>query len=114
MKYKVSKVVTTKIENVKDLLEGTTKTITLPEISKIRDFCFYGSSYIKTLNIPNSVKYIGRTIFSSYIPPAEDTTITINYFGTINEWDNIIKDENWNQYQIGNLKIKCTDGEINI
>lgn len=62
---------------------------------------------IDFITIPNTVTYIGSRVF-------DYTNITtIEYPGTIEEWNNIQKETNWiNNNIIDVITIKCLDGDI--
>ena len=84
---------------------GNLTAVELPDSVKYigsSAFCFcYG---LETVTISNSVKKIGEYVFAMC-----DLLNEIVFEGTIKEWEDIEKDENW---MIGCVTISCVDGEI--
>ncbi len=59
-------------------------------LKEIPDYCFYDCKSIKTVFIPKSVQRIGKYAFGNC------TALEVIYYeGTKEEWDKIVKDENW-------------------
>ena len=70
---------------------------------------FYNPVNLDILNIPNTV----TTIRQSFCFGIGSIT-TINYLGTMSEWNNITKGTNWNYYLTNISVIHCTDGDVTI
>ena len=67
---------------------------------------FEGATNLESITIPNSVKNIGYGAFS------ECTHLTtINFNGTKNEWNNIVKGNYWDE-DTGLYSVYCSDGVI--
>ena len=85
------------------------KELIIPStVLKIGNSAFSQCNKLKTITLPNSIKYIGNTIFYEC-----SSLETINFDGTIDEWNNIEKDEEWNGCP-NNIVVKCSDGDIEI
>ena len=100
----------------------------LHAVEKIPDFCFTGLS-IKSLVIPDNITEIGNGAFTACIDLESLTIPTsikyingycfggaiklkeIKYIGTIEDWNNIKKLDDW-AYESSIEKIVCIDGEI--
>lgn len=77
----------------------------LDGIEVINDVALGGNPYLKVLNIPKSVKRINQyALYSSVMH-------TINYDGTVEEWQSIEKDPAWDKKTI-DYTVYCTDGQI--
>lgn len=76
-------------------------------IIKIATESFVGCLNLKTLSIPQSVKFIGSQVFH-YSPNIE----TLYYDGTVDGWENITKMPDWNANTESIFTIICTDGTI--
>ena len=75
------------------------------QLEEIKFGAFWNSS-IKSIRIPASVKKIGLLAF------ADCCSLTkINYEGTVEQWEDINKEEYWDA-GTGTCKIYCTDGTI--
>lgn len=65
---------------------------------------------LTSLTIPDSVTFIGEAF--NYCK----SLTTFNYEGTVEEWNNIVKDEEWDRYSNWGKYLKytvyCTDGKI--
>ncbi len=72
----------------------------------IYQYAFYINKNITSVTIPNSVTSIGRYAFSDCY-----SLTSLNYEGTVAEWQAISLGYNWN-HSTGNYIIYCTDGQI--
>ena len=91
---------------VRYLMGKTGEKFTIKEgIEIIGDAAFGGNSYLKILNVPKSVKEIKQYAFYS------SAIETINFYGTVEEWNDIEKDPLWNDNS-ADYTIYCTDGQI--
>ena len=126
-------------ENCNAIIETGTNTLicgckstTIPNtVTSIGNSAFLGGNTQTKIVIPNSVKNIGGNAFSwcvrlKYITiPDSITTIgnwafafchnlnTINYCGTIAQWNKIKFGEDWN-IMAGAEVVHCTDGDIKL
>lgn len=73
----------------------------------IADAGLANQEYLKTITIPNSVKYIGVDAF--YNCPLD----SINFLGTMSEWNNVSKGRNWHMGSHTTV-VHCTNGDIGI
>lgn len=86
--------------------------ITLPQgIEEINEWAFY-STYFKTINLPNSLKKIGRAIFGS--DSYNNVLKTINFNGTKAQWISFAGEkpsgyDSWAYSLEYGFKIYCTD-----
>lgn len=67
----------------------------------------FSSPYLTSISIPSTVTYISFRAFENCI------NLNINYNGTMEEWDNIDKEYEWDK-KSGIFTIHCTDGSIDI
>lgn len=72
----------------------------------IEQSAFFDCVNLSQITIPNSLQHIKQYAFYSC-----KKLLTINYQGTIAEWEKIQKVNDWN-YGTNNYKIYCTDGTI--
>ena len=123
-------------ENCNAIIETATNTLivvsqntVIPNSVKSIGFeAFYGSS-LSSINIPNSVTNIGDRCFmysdltSVTIPNSVtnignyafgecDSLTSINFEGTVEQWNNIVKDDNW--YGVPATYVQCTDGQVTL
>jgi len=83
------------------------KQVTIGEnVEVIGGYAFDRCSSLETVYIPVSVKEIGERAFVLC-----DKLKTINYAGTMEQWEAIVKGENWD-YSSDELVIICSDGRI--
>lgn len=112
------------------LMAGCLSTKIPNNVTCIGDSAFLGFSSLTSIEIPSSVTYIGKSAFSgcnslkSIKIPSSVTSISaylffgcrslnnIIYGGTIEQWNNIQKNENWD-YETPTYVIHCSDGDIN-
>lgn len=83
------------------------------KLEYIGDYAFFDGSYYKELYLPKSLKYIGTEALGL------KKSSSIRYAGTIEEFKNIQKGENWYRsctdrpmYPYFDIEIKCIDGTI--
>lgn len=86
------------------------KNVNIPNgVTRIEQKAFYGCDSLTNITIPRSVNYLGERAFA-YI----NSTVTFNYSGTKNQWDEIDKNRggysSWDFYT--DYTIHCTDGQI--
>lgn len=77
-------------------------------LNTLNDSCFLGCTGLSSFTLPNSITNIGDNIFSQ----CENLT-ELNFNGTMSEWEDIEKSENWNT-DSSLIKVICIDGEINL
>ena len=80
-------------------------------ITYISDYTFRGCHNLTDVVIPKSVTYIGNQAFESC-----SNLTDIIFYGTMEEWINISKHNNWNGYneKIPAKFVKCRDGNVTI
>ena len=84
-------------------------TITIPDsVTTIEDFVFNCCSGLTTVTIPNSVTTIGRYAFGWC-----RSLCSIEFSGTIAEWNQIELDSDW-KTDSNITKVVCTDGTITL
>lgn len=82
-------------------------SITLPNsITSITSWTFQNCENLASITIPKSVTEIGGQIFKNCVQLTD-----IYYAGSKSDWENIKKDNYWDQYS-GNYIIHCSDGLI--
>ena len=69
-------------------------------------YAFYSCRSLINITISNSVSYIGNYAFESC-----SSLTNINFAGTMGQWNNIEKGEEWNRYT-GSYTIYCSNGRI--
>ncbi len=80
----------------------------IPEgVEELGSLSFSGSINLVDIFIPNTVKFIGSSIFWG-----ANNIKLLHYEGTVNEWKNIFKPDNWNSNTESTFTIICTDGTI--
>lgn len=72
----------------------------LPVVS-VGENAFSNCNYVKSISIPDSITSIGVSVFSN-----SENLETINYFGTKNDWDIVLKEKGWDNQL--NAQIKYT------
>ncbi|HIY98328.1 MAG TPA: leucine-rich repeat domain-containing protein, partial [Firmicutes bacterium] len=84
-------------------------SITIPDsVTSIGYEAFYGCWGLKSITIPDSVTYIGGYVFYHC-----RGLISINYMGTMEQWSEIEKKDDWRDgYDTADFTITCTDGEL--
>lgn len=83
------------------------KTYAIPSgVSAIYNMAFAYNVYLTEINIPNSIDFI-----YPYVLENSPNLTTINYEGTIKEWQLIYKYSNWDT-DSADYTIYCTDGQI--
>lgn len=88
------------------LIIGCKNTIIPNTITNIGYCAFIGNTNLYTIDIPNSVNDIAMEAFTDCINLTE-----INYKGTVEQWNNIDKDNNWNT-NVPATVVHCTDGDV--
>ena len=85
-------------------------SVTVPEgITTINQYAFKDCSNLTTVDLPVSLRYIGDEAF------ATGSELTIRYSGTVAQWEQIEKHENWYGSEASqSLKIVCKDGVITL
>ncbi len=76
-------------------------------LTVLRFFVFTDCKSIKTVTIPKSVSHIEMFAFSN------SGITTIIFDGTVEEWDGILKEENWDA-NMENYTVRCKNGEIKV
>lgn len=85
-------------------------SVTVPEgITTIGQYAFMECSDLTDVELPVSLQYIGEETF------ATGSKLTIRYHGTVAQWEQIKKHENWYGSEASQaLKIVCEDGVITL
>ena len=86
--------------------ELVTNVIISDGVTKIGSRVFSSYGFLESITIPNSIKSIGESAFSSC-----SSLSNINFNGTKAQWNRIEKYFDWN-YDTGTYTIHCTDGDI--
>lgn len=69
---------------------------------------FYGCSLLTTITIPKSVTSIGKYAFHDC-----KTLRSVNFEGTVDEWNAITKGNEWN-YNVPATYVQCSDGQVSL
>lgn len=85
--------------------EPITSLVIPDEVTRISDFVFAGLN-ITEVNIHRGVTFIGKMAFMR----CTDLT-SVNFDGTVEEWNNIEKTDDWDDYA-GEYIVHCKDGDI--
>ena len=88
------------------LIRGCQNTIIPDDIVNIHRHAFCGSKALTSIIIPSSVNYIGEDAFDQC-----ESLNSIQYLGTIEQWQSIKKDFEFN---LDMVSIYCSDGQIGI
>ena len=90
--------------------ENEVISATVPEgITTIEEYAFMDCSNLTDVELPVSLQYIGEKTF------ATGSKLTIRYHGTVAQWEQIKKHENWYGSEASQaLKIVCEDGVITL
>ena len=75
---------------------------------QIGAYNYFNCTNLTSITIPNSITNIGRMAF--YNCPALET---INYEGTVEQWNAITKDSNWNM-MVPATEVICFDGTVSL
>ncbi len=75
-------------------------------VTEIRYYTFHNYIALKTITIPKTVKVIGISAFENCT-----NLTTIVFEGTMEEWNNILKHNNWD-LNTGDYTVYCSDGKI--
>ena len=86
---------------------------TIPDgVKSIKSYAFAYNSSLESITIPASVAKIGEYIIDGTSLDASTVKLnTINYLGTIDMWNSIVKNSKWDANS-PNYTIYCTDGTI--
>lgn len=76
------------------------------KIRVLADCSFAFNNNIESINISQSVTRLGKQIFWG-----SKNLKTINYTGTVQQWFDIVKDNDWN-YESSDFIVFCTNGQI--
>lgn len=90
------------------LIVGCKNTIIPNDVTSIAYAAFLGSVNLYTIDIPNSINNIREEAFSNCLNLTE-----INYKGTIEQWNNVKKGNNWNN-GVPATVVHCADGDVEI
>lgn len=83
--------------------------LTIPDgVISIPDCAFYNCKSLTNVVIPNSVTSIGKEAFSNCYNLG-----SINFEGTIEQWNAIAKGDGWNG-NVSATQVICTDGTISL
>ena len=77
------------------------------EVTSIGEGAFCECYNLTSITIPNSVTNIGNYAFGEC-----DSLTSINFEGTVEQWNNIVKDDNW--YGVPATYVQCTDGQVTL
>lgn len=98
--------------SLKDQISNFTGNVIIPDeidnmsVVSLNEEAFMNSN-ITTISLPNSITSLGNRVF------ANCTNLTqIIFRGTISEWENITKPDNWRENMNNYLSIVCSDGRI--
>lgn len=111
------------------LIIGCKNTIIPNDVTSIGAFAFVGNIKLYIIDIPDNINYIKRNAFDS----CRLTSITlpininigeevfndcidlteINYKGTIEQWNNVEKGNDWNK-GVPATVVHCTDGDVEL
>lgn len=85
------------------------KNITLPAgLEKLETTLFMNCIGLESVVIPAGVKSISSQVFRECTALRE-----LDYLGTVNEWNAVAKDEDWNLGSVIKV-VHCTDGDVEI
>ena len=77
-------------------------------LNTIDEYAFSSCSALQSIVFPNSLTYIGTKAFVSCT-----SLNTISYSGTVSEWNNIDKQQSWNEGVPAKV-VHCTDGDVQL
>lgn len=84
-------------------------SVRMPDTTENIDFkSFYGCTALTTVHIPSSVTHIWAEAFENC-----SSLTDIYYGGTIEQWNSILKDNNWD-FGIPSYTVHCSDGDIKL
>lgn len=86
---------------------------TIPDgVKSIKSYAFAHHKSLESITIPTSVTKIGEYIIYDILPDSPTVKINIiNYCGTVEMWNSIVKSPNWDA-DSPDYTIYCTDGQI--
>ena len=88
---------------------GLTSVVIPDSVTSIGQQAFSGCSHLTSIVIPDSVTSIGKeTFWCCY------SLDTINFEGTIEQWNAITKGKDWNYSVSSSCRIVCTNGTISL
>ena len=76
-------------------------------VTRIQAYALYNCNTVESIKIPKSVTDIGRNAFDFCWSLTE-----IHFDGTVEEWNAVEKEDDWNIGTPGNLVIICSDGNV--
>lgn len=100
------------VQNIGNWAFDTCKNLTQVTInsSELGYFAFNNCPNIETVNISKNTKKWSNNIFN-----ANKKILSINYLGTMDEWNNTLgKTSSWRNGNTSIKKIICSDGEITL
>ncbi|MBO4262839.1 MAG: leucine-rich repeat protein [Clostridia bacterium] len=76
-------------------------------VVKIKNYAFGNFKKLTRISIPASIRHIGKGAFIN----CENLT-EIKYNGTLAEWENVEKEEDWCKNVSPDCVVKCSDGNV--
>lgn len=84
-------------------------SVTIPNsVTSIGSYAFYGCISLTGLTLPRSIRHIGGNVFAGCW-----NVHNINYLGTTDQWNSIIKENSW-AADSGIDQVICTDGSVEL
>jgi hypothetical protein len=78
-------------------------------IKDINREVFANCTALRIIRLPHTIEYIGSNVFLNC---PKLTTIIFN--GTLQQWEDIEKNEYWNNGMISGVQLQCSDGTITL
>ena len=85
---------------------GLTSVVVPDSPVNIGDYAFSMCESLSSFSLGKNVSYLGGTVFGMC-----SALKTLDYGGTVSDWENITKDQRWNSSS-SLEKVVCTDDEI--